>query len=155
MRNIMRMGVLSVALLNPGMPAHAPEVGLPNLVVEVAVDSLKDVAMAMYTPWRGIIYYSPALHDQLGPRLSTFFRAHEFGHLYHHHVRSGSTSSAELRDYELEADCYAAQRLGNSARGTIEAAIAFFESQATQSVDDEHPTGAVRAATIMKCVGES
>jgi hypothetical protein len=151
MRHIRRIGLLSVALLGRGVPAPAPEVGLPGLVVEIAVDSLKDVALALYTPARGTILYNPSLHRQLGPALSAFFRAHEFGHLYHHHTRHGAPGASELRAFELQADCYAARRLAATRPEAITAAIAFFTGPGRAALDHEHPAGAARAAAIRKC----
>lgn len=138
--------------------AQHPETGLPTLVLEVASDSLKDVSVAIYTPSRGVIYYSPARERELGPDLAAFFRAHEFGHLYHHHTRAnalaspGTHSDLLLQARELEADCYATRRLAQANPRAVNAAVRFFIRMGTFRHDLEHPTGAERAAKILSCV---
>jgi hypothetical protein len=158
MRKILPMGLLSLTLLLHGMPPMAPEVGLPNLVVEVASDSLRDVAIAVYTPYRGLIYYNPARERRLGPDLAAFFRAHEFGHLYYHHTRAGAMAgaatdevSALLQARELQADCYAAVRLARSHPAAVDAAYRFFRLMGPVRLDSEHPDGTERAENIRTC----
>lgn len=151
MRHLMRIGLLSVTLVTPGAPLHTPDVGLPNLIIEIAIDSLNDVAQAHYTPWRGVILYNPLLQHRLGPELTAFFRAHEFGHLYHHHTRTATSGTGVLRDYEFTADCYAARQLHARQPRAVEAAIAFFERQGEATLDAAHPAGRDRARQLRKC----
>lgn len=151
--------VVGISILGRGLRAQDSEAGLPGLVLELATDSLKDVAVAVYTPWRGVIYYNPALERELGPDLVAFFRAHEFGHLYLHHTRANALAGAGpdspdslLQARELEADCYATIRLARSSRPAVEAAVRFFSRMGRLRFDAEHPSGAERAARILACI---
>lgn len=146
----MRLGLLGITLLNPGTPVRSADVGLPGLIIEIAVDSLEDVATAHYAPARGIIYYSPARYRELGPELSAFFRAHEFGHLYYHHTRAGQDAKA-LRQLELAADCYAARMLAPTRPVAIASAITYFTRQGATALDAGHPAGIRRAARVREC----
>ncbi len=156
----MFIGMLTgVLLLGRGPQLPEPNTGLPGMVLEVACDSLQDVAVAVYSPWRGIIYYNPALQRRLGPDLTAFFRAHEFGHLYFHHTRANAmagtgASSADrlLQGRELEADCYATRRLAASHRAAVDAALRFFSRMGGFRFDTQHPTGAERAVRILACL---
>ncbi len=56
-------------------------------VREIALDTLHDVAVAVYDPRGSIIYYNPAYMQRLGPQLSAFFMAHEYGHLSLRHTQ--------------------------------------------------------------------
>ena len=57
-------------------------------VRETALDTLHDVAVAVYDPKGSIIYYNPDYLQRLGPQLSAFFMAHEYGHITLRHTRS-------------------------------------------------------------------
>jgi hypothetical protein len=151
------IGLVGLTILTHGEATPQPKFGLPSLVLELADNSLGDVAVAVYTPHRGIIYYNPDRARQLGPDLSAFFRAHEFGHLYYHHTRAramagGTGVGIELaQSRELEADCYAARTLYPSHRSAVEAAIRFFRLMGPVRLDAEHPDGATRAGHILTC----
>jgi hypothetical protein len=152
--------ILAAGVLGGAASAAAQEAGtgLPSLVIEVASDSLRDVAVAVYTPVRGIIYYNPALLEQAGPELARFFRAHEFGHLFHHHTRGNAMlggnddGDAVLQRNELEADCYATRRLAAEHPEALDAAIRFFSRMGGIRYDREHPSGSERAAAILACL---
>lgn len=157
MTSLLRLGLVGLTILNHGVTPPQPEFGLPNLVLEVADESLGDVAVAVYTPYRGVIYYNPVLARQLGPDLSAFFRAHEFGHLYYHHTRaaaltgaSGVAIASRLQTRELEADCYAARTL-RSRPDAVNAAIRFFRLMGPVRLDLDHPDGDTRARHIRTC----
>jgi hypothetical protein len=158
MPSLRPMCLVGLTILTHDVAAPQPEFGLPNLVLELADDSLMDVAVAVYTPYRGIIYYNPDRARQLGPDLSAFFRAHEFGHLYYHHTRAsamagqtGVALESLARTRELEADCYAARTLRHSQRHAVESAIRFFRLMGPVRLDAEHPDGATRAGQILSC----
>jgi hypothetical protein len=158
MPSLRHIGLVGLTILTHGAATPQPEFGLPNLVMELADDSLKDVAVAVYTPNRGIIYYNPDRARQLGPDLSAFFRAHEFGHLYYHHTRASAlaggtdaTIESLVQTRELEADCYAARTLRSSQPSAVEAAIRFFRLMGPVRLDAEHPDGATRAGHILTC----
>jgi Zn-dependent protease with chaperone function len=121
--------------------------------------SLNDAALAVADARRPVVYYNPTLLNRFGPELAAFVMAHEYGHIAHGHVRvraEGTRESGEahaiMRRYELEADCYAARMLSNSNPGAVGAAIAYFSRMGERQVDDDHPTGSARAATLQRCL---
>src|SRR5947209_5434121 len=79
------------ALLLPAGAEQARAVQRLIDVRQVATDTLRDVALAAFENGRPTIYYNPVLLQQFGPNLTTFFFAHEYGH-----VRFGHTGSALL-----------------------------------------------------------
>jgi hypothetical protein len=126
-------------------------------VREVASDTLRDVAVATYEQGRPVIYYNPTLMQRLGPQLSDFFKAHEYGHIVHGH--SGAALSLAGHDVgtlrqrqELEADCYATAALAERNGPAVSAALQFFTRLGPFRFDNLHPTGAQRAAKILACV---
>jgi hypothetical protein len=158
-----RPSALLVLLLAIGLPAGAVEaraqgLGLIPGVREIASDTISDLAIAAVDLATPVIYYNPRLSRRYGPDITRFFLAHEFGHIFHHHTRSGLVDLPEarrdsiLRAQELEADCYAASQPGPEARGATEAALRFFTRLGPFRFDNEHPTGAQRAARLLTCL---
>jgi hypothetical protein len=139
-------------------PARAQGLNLLPGVPEIANDSLPDVALATVDRSDPVIYYNPRLMNRYGPLLGEFFLAHEYGHLFHHHTRirspaaSDNEYTAALRNQELEADCFAAERLGVRHREAIESAIRFFTRLGPFRFDAVHPTGAQRASRLLECL---
>lgn len=124
----------------------------------VASDSLRDVALTRLEHGRPVIYYNPVLLNRLGPQLTRFFLMHERGHVAAGHTGSalaGPTwggTSARLRQ-ELDADCWAAERLlANGDTEAVEAAIEFFLQLGRRRHDMLHPTGSQRAAKLLGCL---
>jgi hypothetical protein len=123
-------------------------------VREVADSSLRDVAVAVSDPLDPVIYYNPRLMERFGPNLSAFVLAHEYGHIKFGHRRlpnSVSDRAAMMRQFELEADCYAAEMLERLKPAAADVAIEFFRKMGDFRYDDEHPTGYERAAKITAC----
>jgi hypothetical protein len=90
---------------------------------------------------------------------TTFFRAHEFGHLYHHHTRAaaltnatGADADSVLQAAELEADCYAASQLTASHPEALLAAIHFLQQLGDTPRTGDHPSGNRRATVIRSCM---
>lgn len=156
------MGFMRVAslLLALAIPAPLPAQGLHLIpgVREVESDSIRDIAVAAVDASPPAVYYNPAMANRYGPLLTRFFLAHEYGHIYHHHTRAGlsdlpdSTRDGIFRAQELEADCYAAALPGDEARSATEAALRFFARLGPFRFDNEHPTGAQRAARLLMCL---
>jgi hypothetical protein len=153
----------SLFLLLLGISLSVADLGAQGLhlipgVEEVASDTIGDIAVAAVDLAKPVIYYSPAMVRRYGPLLTRFFLAHEYGHLEHHHTRTGiadlpdSTRDSILRAQELEADCYAAALPGDEARAATEAALRFFSRLGPFRFDAEHPTGAQRAARVLMCL---
>lgn len=123
----------------------------------VADSSLRDVALTRLVDGNPVIFYNPVLLERVGPALGRFFLAHEHGHIAGGHSGSAlaepafAGSSLRLRQ-ELEADCYAVQRLGERDREAVEAALDFFLTMGQRRFDTLHPTGSQRAAKILACL---
>jgi hypothetical protein len=154
-----RLGIVTVvtALLLPAWVHRAGAVQRLIDVRQIATDTLHDVALATFENGRPIIYYNPALLQRFGPRLTTFFFAHEYGHVHYGHtgaaLAAGEGDLSALRQrQELEADCYAARTLSESEPETIGAALRFFTRMGPFRFDAWHPSGSQRAAKILACL---
>ena len=148
------------ALLLPAGAEQARAVQRLIDVRQVATDTLRDVALAVFEHGRPVIYYNPGLLQQFGPNLTTFFFAHEYGHVRYGHtgaalVTGESDPSAIRQRQELEADCYAARTLAESDPAAVGAAIRFFTRLGPFRFDAWHPSGSQRAAKILACLPES
>jgi hypothetical protein len=152
-------GRLLVLASLPGTEATAQQPVTPPVIADVRVvasDTLGDVALTVIERGRSTIYYNPGLMEHVGPRLARFFLAHEYGHIVGGH--GGGAFSAGDPDFslarraqELDADCYAAQRLAASDLADVAAAIHFFSLIGGFRFDDLHPSGNERAARIAAC----
>jgi hypothetical protein len=103
-----------------------------------------------------VIFYNPALLQRVGPQLSAFFIAHEYGHIHGGHTGVALLHDGELsalrQKQELEADCYAAAVLAEQDRDAVDAALRFFSRLGPLRHDNYHPTGSQRAARILSCL---
>ncbi|HEY7026651.1 MAG TPA: hypothetical protein VH438_03545 [Gemmatimonadales bacterium] len=158
----MRSGMMVwVSLVGVGVITVVPELESQSPqsppVREIALDTLRDVAVAVYDPKGSVIYYNPDYLQRLGPQLTAFFMAHEYGHLALRHTRANAlagkrkTLNAKMQKQELAADCYAAAKLAHDNAPAIEAAVHFFTRMGPFSYDAAHPSGAQRAAKILSC----
>lgn len=127
-------------------------------VREVPDSNLRDVAVAVADPSHPVIYYNPRLMERFGPSLSAFVLAHEYGHIRFGHRRIPAGKRVDfdrdslLRNFELQADCYAAQVLVLVKPADLRVAIAFFRKMGDFRYDTEHPTGYERAQQIQACM---
>lgn len=127
-------------------------------VREVADSNLRDVAVAVADPRHPVIYYNPRLMERFGPSLSAFVLAHEYGHIRfgHRRIPSGRRVNFDrdslLRNFELQADCYAANVLVRVKPADLRVAIEFFRKMGDFRYDTEHPTGNERATQIESCM---
>ena len=154
-----RLGIVTVvtALLLPAGGHRAGAVQRLIDVRQIASDTLHDVALATFEQGRPVIYYNPNLLQQFGPQLTSFFFAHEYGHIRYGHTGAALTAgegdlSAQRQRQELEADCYAARTLGELEPETISAAVRFFTRMGPFRFDAWHPSGSQRAAKILACL---
>jgi hypothetical protein len=146
---------LLVILMLAGRSGWSQTVGPSVNVREVADSALQDVAVAVADPLDPVIYYNPRLMARFGPNLSAFVLAHEYGHIRYGHRRVPSRvndRAALMRQYELEADCYAAHMLARVKPGAAAVAIEFFTKMGEFRYDEDHPTGNERAARIGECL---
>jgi hypothetical protein len=153
---MLRIVVASTLLLLPGSPKGAHALQRLMDVQEIATDTLRDVALVAYQNGRPVIYYNPTLLQRVGPQLSAFFIAHEYGHIHGGHTGGALLHDGELsalrQRQELDADCYAAAVLAEQDRDAVEAALRFFTRLGPLRHDNYHPTGSQRAARILSCL---
>lgn len=153
-------GIASALVMLLSAPDSATTSHL-EVIQEVAVDSLSDVAMAEYREEGSLIYFNPTAIKILGPEVSAFLMEHERGHIHFKHTRSNAllagrtTLDQVLQTRELAADCYAASTLGRDNREAVLEAVRFFGKMGSFSFDAAHPSGAQRAATILSCLPAS
>jgi hypothetical protein len=154
-----RTGIVTAIalLLGPALlpvPAHAVQRLMD--VRQVSSDTIRDVALVTVVKGRPTIYYNPVLLDRVGPELATFFITHEYGHIHHGHSGGALVHDAKLGELrvrqELDADCYAAEHLGESEPEVVNAALEFFLRMGPNRFDAYHPTGSQRAARILSCM---
>lgn len=124
-------------------------------VREIPVHGLHDVAISSYDQFGPVIYFNPMITQQLGPFVTEFFRAHEYGHHRLGHIQreffdANPYNRAWVRQhYEKEADCFAAKNISPQA---LQAAVQFFVlAQGPNRPDWYHPTGYERAQVIQSC----
>jgi len=147
---------ITVVTRQTGLESQGSPQGPP--VREIALDTLHDVALAIYDPKGSIIYYNPDYLQRLGPQLSAFFMAHEYGHISLKHTRANALAgkqrsfNARLQEQELAADCYAAAKLAGDNPSAVVAAIHFFTRMGPFRYDAAHPSGSQRAANIQSCI---
>lgn len=146
----------AITLLLPGIPGSAEALQRLMDVRQIASDTLHDVALVRFEQGRPIIYYNPVLLHRLGPQLTSFFLAHEYGHIHWGHTGGALVDDGELstvrQRQELEADCYAAALLAEHDREAVDAALRFFTRLGPLRHDNYHPTGSQRAARILSCL---
>lgn len=148
-----------VLLIVAAMPRPGFSQDVQQLRVREVPDSnLRDVAVAVADPERPVIYYNPRLMERFGPSLSAFVLAHEYGHIRFGHRRIPAGRRVDfdrdslLRNFELQADCYAARVLARVKPADLRVAIEFFRKMGDFRYDMEHPTGFERASQIESCM---
>jgi hypothetical protein len=149
----------AIALSLPASPKGAQAIQRLIDLRQIPTDTLRDVAIATFEHGRPVIYYNPRLLQQFGPQLTTFFFAHEYGHIYYGHtgaalLQAHGELTALRQQQELEADCYATAILADHDRAAVEAAIRFFTRLGPYRYDAYHPTGSQRAAKMLACLPE-
>jgi hypothetical protein len=153
---MLRIIVVSTLLLLPASPKGVLALQRLMDVQEIATDTLRDVALVAYQNGRPVIYYNPTLLQRVGPQLSAFFIAHEYGHIHGGHTGGALLHDGELsalrQKQELDADCYAAAVLAEQDRDAVDAALRFFTRLGPLRYDNFHPTGSQRAARILSCL---
>jgi hypothetical protein len=157
-----RLGIVTAmtALLLPAGTHRAGAVQRLIDVRQIASDTLQDVALATFENGRPVIYYNPVLLQRFGPRLTSFFFAHEYGHIRYGHTGAALAAAegdptTQRQRQELEADCYAARTLGESEPETVGAALRFFNRMGPFRFDAWHPSGSQRAAKILACLPQA
>lgn len=132
-----------------------PIIVMASTIREIPRADLPDVAMASFDQYGPVIYYNPAVTKRIGPELSEFFRAHEYGHHYLEHIQKRAFFSNPYnrawisQNFEHEADCYAVEKL---PKEVSKIAIRFFEQQKSSRADLLHPTGIQRAIHMKSCL---
>jgi hypothetical protein len=159
MSRFTRLTVIAALLLPAGAEQARAAQRLMD-VQQVATDTLRDVAFAVFEHGRPVIYYNPVLMQQVGSDLEAFFFAHEYGHVRFGHtgaaLGAGEADLSALRvRQELAADCYAAATLGEAAPEAVAAAVRFFTRMGPIRFDAWHPSGSQRAAKLLACLPDA
>ncbi len=129
-------------------------------VREIPHAGLPDIAMTSADGYGLLIYYNPYVVQQVGPLISAFFKAHEYGHVCLGHVQQQLFNANPFNrqwmslQHEFQADCYAARQLRNSNPAAVRAAIAWFRGQGPIQMVPTHPPGTARAQNIAACAND-
>jgi hypothetical protein len=133
-------------------------------VREIPVPSLSDIAFASADSLGFVIYYNPNVVRQVGSLAASFFRAHEYAHIYLGHVtrlmfsRDPYNRLWMSRQGEIEADEYATRYFTRVNPAVITAAIRVLRDY-SRTGDATHIPGGVRARNIRllfnKLLGDS
>lgn len=112
--------------------------------------AIPDIALATIDPYSAapLIYYNPYVIVWLPPQLREWIYAHECAHHALDHLRFGSVTAL----HEIEADCWATQRL--TAQGVLSAGdIAVMEHAIARLLPGHwmHMPGRFRAIELQKC----
>lgn len=127
----------------------------PKGIREIPVPTLNDIAIASYDQAGPVIYYNPYVVQQVGPLVSAFFQAHEYGHhnLGHVTAKLFNPNNPYVQlwltlNAENAADAYSVQyhvQLGNKA--VLQAAYNRF-IYSPNNGDATHPPSVYRAQNI-------
>lgn len=128
---------------------------LYSQIREIPRNDINDIAIASIDQFGPVIYYNPKICDQVGPVLTAFFKAHEYGHHNLGHIQREFFESNPYnrvwlrREYEKEADCWASKNVSPVVRNT---AIEYFiQIQGNSRPTWLHPTGYERSTIISNC----
>jgi hypothetical protein len=127
-------------------------------VREVAVQDLKQVAVASRDTKGPVIYYSPDLCLKVGRSVCAYERVHATmlvtrGPVPRQPNPADPYDTSWITPREiLEADCRAADQLRGQGRNAAEAAVEFYRRQGDARVAPNYPVGSQRAAQILECL---
>lgn len=126
--------ILSALLLGMAFKVFAvPEI--PEPVNDIAITTVRNGEV--------VILYNPDVCKRLGALVCSFFRAHEYGHVYRGHL----ITKAHPQQAEFEADCWAAK---NAPLAQVQAAYQHFMNEGFMG-DWSHGTGHQRAQRLATC----
>ncbi|QHL89176.1 hypothetical protein GU926_17765 [Nibribacter ruber] len=124
-----------IALCALASPAYsqvweAPIPLLPN-------SALKDIVKANYNDslQSYVIEYNPVMALEVGPFVTAFFQAHEYGHIYRAHVNKKRLNKASkgmlqlTREFEIAADAFACETFFSVDRSYLFATLHYLESE--------------------------
>ncbi|WP_210465923.1 M48 family metalloprotease [Rufibacter roseolus] len=106
---------------------------------------LKDLAMANYSDSLKsyVIEYNPELAIEVGPFVTAYFQAHEYGHIYRNHVNKKKLRHQDHlnmlqlnQDMETGADLYAVETLYEQDKSIVLAMLHYLKN--TEKEDLQH-----------------
>lgn len=161
-----RRSLLAGAAAAAAMAASGAKSATCGVVPEMPMPGLPDIAFATWNfshqnPQFGgysgpLIYHNPGLAQRIGPALTSFFQAHEYGHVCLSHVQEHYfTVDPWARRWmslplELQADSFAVRRMiGRGNLEAVRAAFRWFNGMGPVDVVPTHPPNQVRAQNLL------
>ena len=148
---MVKFAVLSLLVMMGRAPDQDQDWRSP--VREIPIPTLADIAFASADSLGFVIYYNPNVVRQVGSLAASFFRAHEYAHIYLGHITRLMFAHDRYnrlwmsRQGEIEADEYATRYFARSNPAVITAAIHALRDF-SRTGDATHLPGRVRARNI-------
>jgi hypothetical protein len=127
----------------------------PDGIREIPVPTLNDIAIASFDQYGPVIYFNPYVVQQVGPLVTAFFQAHEYGHhnLGHVSAKIFNPNNRYIQIWltlnaENAADAYAVHyHVSKGNKAVLQAAYNRFVYFPNNG-DATHPPSVVRAQNI-------
>lgn len=133
----------------------------PQSIRQIPVPTLNDIALATLDSYGPVIYFNPHITQQVGPLVTAFFEAHEFGHHHLGHVVAGifNRNNPYIQMWltlnaENAADEYAVRYHAQKGNKAVLQAVCHFFTNHPNNGDKSHPPSNVRVQNIQRIYSE-
>ncbi|WP_340074212.1 hypothetical protein [Leptobacterium sp. I13] len=155
MNAIKKYLILTVFIVGISLSSYAQYWTAPSGIREIPVPTLNDIAIASFDGYGPVIYYNPNITNQVGPLVTAFFHAHEYGHHNLGHVTAQiiNKNNPYVQIWlnstaENAADAYAVRyHVQRGNKGVLQATYRRFVNFPNNG-DATHPPSTVRANNI-------